>query len=283
MKRKIALGCVLLMGCVVSIMGLMPKKEKEICSDYANYKSSINMTTSLDDIKKHIVTKYSKSKSNDYVGTATISVTYDSFGVIGENISQTYMNLTWNNGNPGKEVKGTCTLVANTMLFRKYISQYKLKQDSNEMIFAGQVIRGWQLKILTNDKRGGLSASQGKTIADEYLKSKSSSLRGNLDVFSKWSTLKKYLNDKIEPVVIHLEGMKPDGEPIAHAVLATDCYTLTVKYTKKNIFGRNVSDKELYNVIRVCNGWENTDLKDFEKTTYSYIYEDCMVSLMKLD
>ena len=113
MKRKIALGCLLVVGCVLSIIGLMHKNERGLraTSAYELYNSTINMKKSLEEIKTHLVKSYSYKNGNKFIGTATVSMPYDSFGVIGENIRQGDMNDVWNSKNPKKKWKELVALL----------------------------------------------------------------------------------------------------------------------------------------------------------------------------
>ena len=168
-------------------------------------------------------------------------------------------------------------------MFRKYIAQDKLKTDTKENIFVSQIDYAWKVGIFNNGKTEGLYSDEIKKMANNYLKSANSDLSANVDEKLMWSTLKNYLNNKIEPVSIILDGEELDGKQIRHAVLATDCYTLKVKFKMKNFLGITTTFSENYNIVRICDGWKNTDYKNFEETTYRYVYVDCISELIKLN
>ena len=83
MKRKIALGCLLVVGCVVALFGLTDANILQVNGE-SYYDSSINMADSLIDIQKTIVSKHSATNSSKYIGEATVTETYDSFACISD-------------------------------------------------------------------------------------------------------------------------------------------------------------------------------------------------------
>ena len=278
MKRRIILGCLLVVGCVVAIIGVMHGKMKKTYASAENFDSSINMQFSLESIQYYLKSEYSSSKSSKYVGNATVKKTYDSFGVIGENMNQTLLNNEWNRVNKDKTVGGTCGVVASTMLIRKYISQNKLPMgQTNQQIFNSLVEYAWKSKIYTSTNNGSTTPLEQKKILNKYLDDKGSKYTANADVMNLWSTSKNYLDDKIEPIVVGLNGYSG-----GHAVLATDAYILNVKYKTKLVSGIYINHSKNYKVLRICNGWEDTNLKNFNDSTYRYIYFDCVDDLVKL-
>ena len=273
MKRKIALGCLLVVGCVVALFGLTDANILQVNGE-SYYDSSINMADSLIDIQKTIVSKHSATNSSKYIGEATVTLTYDSFGVIGTNVSQSKLNEMWAIKNPGKDVKNTCGLVANTMMIMKYIEQFKIKKvagyDTSYDIYSVQLKYAWDTKIFTAKDRGGTCTLEQVSLANHYLFKILNDYSASLDI-GVWSRLKTQLDKKIEPMVVDCRGKK-----LGHAMLATDCYIQTVNYKEKIIFGITVSKKKDYKIVRVCSGWEDTDLKRWEETTNDYIFFDCV-------
>lgn len=273
MKRRIIRIGLLLIGCVIVIMAFMGKNDKKEYS-LQYYDSSLNMKSSLEEIEKYLVKQYSTSK---YVGTATIKMTYDSFGVTADNIAQSTMNDSWNARNPLKPVDGTCAIVANTMLFRKYMQHSQLMNVTAQYVFDIQASYAWQTKMFTQENHYALYDYEQVTLANHYLSKTNGDFTANMDSINLWNTSKSYLNDKIKPITLYLTGM--DG---AHTVLATDCYVERVTYKMKNTIGITVTKTADYKIYRICNGWKDTIPSDWKISTHSYVYFNCVDGLMKL-
>ena len=178
MKRKIALGCVLVVGCLVAFFGLVDKNVVQM-KNGAYYDSDECLKDTLGEIQQSLAKKYSSTASSKYIGNATVEETYDSFGVIGKNVSQSNLNQLWEMFNPGKTITDTCGLVANTMMIMKYQEQFKIDKDENVYdrsyaIFEVQAKYAWEKKFFTKEQNGGTSTEEQVTLANVYLSQKNS-------------------------------------------------------------------------------------------------------------
>lgn len=275
-------------GLLISIFALlicvlfkeMCVKEKNIDSSIGYYDDSMNMLCSLDEVKTKLINMYSAGSGNSFYGTATVSVVYDA-RISAENISQESMNLQWNVSHPNRMIDGTCGLVANTMLFKKYMDVGRLKKDTNTSIFNKLVAYAFAEGYFIPGDANGLTEVEQQFIAIDYLDEyQNGKYYANVDYINLWSTTKKYIEDEFAPVTIRI--VESDGS--GHRVLVNGCFTLKVNYKLKNSKGKIYSGYTYYNVLRICDGWDNSYIngKWSNARTYKFIFFDCERNLLKL-
>lgn len=184
----------------------------------------------------------------------------------------------WNNENEDRKIRGVCGLISLTMLFRKYMEVNTLQADSTYGVFYKLADYAWEADVFSSKDNSGTTTSEEKKIANGYLKMyQKKKYAANVDEYGLWGTLKDYFDNKVKPVTLSLRGKSG-----AHSVLGTACYIETVTYKKKNVFGIYTTQKEDYKIVRVCNGWENSNTSRWSYTTNRYIYFDCVMDLLKL-
>ncbi len=281
-KGRITRGMILFIGIALTYSVMLKPELQAMSVSY--YDSSINMLDTHDDIKDYLKNRYSSSSSSSYVGTATVSTTYTSKARAVRNISQASMNSNWNKKNPSKSVSGSCGYVALTMLIRDYMRVEGLSTDTEYNVFSYMLNYGFEQEYTTEVNKKGYKYSAGttngerKNIVAYYLKNKQDNeYTPNADTLLMWTKIKDSLNNKQDPIVLGLDGI--DG---GHVVVGTQCYEDKVTYVQKNVFGVKTNKTATYKVIRVCNGWENSESGNWHDTTSNYIFFDCVDSMLRL-
>lgn len=287
MKQKLLRAIMLMVGVVLVFVF---QREPGTGFESADYTSSANMRESLGDIQEYLVDQYSSSASSKYKGTATVKTTYSSMGLVVDNISQRTMNNTWNASNVNFPVNGTCGLVAETILFRKYmtLASGRLPEvDTEYGVFSKLAEYAYDCGIFSKSDHNGTSLSEQKKIANYYLDTyQNNKYTANTDTINLWSTLKSYLDSKIRPVKLGLTGTNGNDETVGHAVVATGCYIQKVNYTEKNWLGQWKSKSKEYKIVRICNGWNDSNDPDdnlsWSQATHRFIFFDCVKNMLKL-
>lgn len=275
MKRGLSRFLLLTVGIILAFSAFIKPGDS---NNGSYYDSDKNMKQTRAEIQQDLVSAYSATASSKYKGTATVKTTYLSMAVVAENISQKTVLKAWNDRHEDKQIRGVCGLVSLSMLFRKYMDVNVLKTDTAYGIFAKLADYAWSVGIFDSDDNSGTTTYEEKKIANHYLdKYQKDKFTANVDEIGLWGTLKDYLDNKVKPVTLSLQG-KNDK----HSVLATACYVETVTYKKKNVFGGWTTKTADYKIVRVCNGWSDTNRSQWNSTTNRYIYFDCVLDLLKL-
>lgn len=275
MKLGISRFLLLTIGILLTFSVFIKPGEKQ---NGSYYDSDKNMKVTRSEIQQDLIASHSGSKSSKYQGTATVKTTYYSMSVVANNINQNTMVNLWNGENRNRQIRGVCGLVSLTMLFQKYMNTNTLQSDSAYGVFSKLADYAWEIDVFNSKDNSGTTTSEEKKIANGYLKTyQKKKYTANVDKLGLWGTLKDYFDNNLKPVTLSLNGTKGD-----HSVLATACYVETVTYKKKNVFGVYTTQKEDYKIIRVCNGWEDSNTAQWGLTTNRYIYFDCVIDLIKL-
>ena len=275
--------CAIGIGVVFLVLGFAKESKPRLNTGVKYYDDAdLNMQSTLGRIDTVIRGFYSGKSS------VRVETTYSSFGVLADNISQTALNDRWNREHPSQKITGVCGIVSNTMLLRKYMTTISgLPQSEDKYtVYEKQMKYAWGDGNFFSGKKkddaervySGTNADGEVELLDNYIKKNQSGskLRGNVDTIGNWSTLKSYLNDKIRLVKLSLEGKNSN-----HSVLATACYVETVSY-KKKVLGINLKFSDDYEIVRICNGWNDSAERNYAATTHSYVFFDCVYELVKL-
>ena len=275
MKLGISRFLLLTIGILLTFSVFIKPEEKQ---NGSYYDSDKNMKVTRSEIQQDLIASHSGSKSSKYQGTATVKTTYLASLMIGRNINQGDIVRIWNSRQPDKEFEGVCGLVSLTMLFQGYMTENKLHTDTAYGVFSKLAEYAWSKGIFNENDDSGTTTSEEKKIANGYLTAyQKKKYQANIDKLGLWGTLKDYIDDKEEPVTLSLNGKNEN-----HSVMATGCYIETVTYKQKNVFGRYTTKTEDYKIVRVCNGWEDSNTAQWSRTTHSYIYFDCVLDLLRL-
>lgn len=232
------------------------------------------MKDTLADIDTRIINEAKFIYGGALVNTPTVKTTYSTYKVGTKNISQTRMNLYWNNRHTSQKVDGTCAAVAMTMLIRKYADVGQLKETKDEDVFCTLIAYAWSTGIFSGKSDSGLTDNEIKKMANNYLnKYQNGKYTANVDIANCWGTLKKYCNDNIKPIQLHLTGKTTD-----HSVVANAGYCETVSFVIRSTDGMYKNNTINYNIARICDGWNDSS----SSSTYKYIFMDSVESLVKL-
>ncbi|MDO4318862.1 MAG: hypothetical protein Q4C48_11780 [Lachnospiraceae bacterium] len=275
MKTGISRFLLLTIGIILTFSFFIKPAERQ---NGSYYDSGKNMKVTRSEIQQDLIASHSASYSSKYKGTATVKTTYLSSIMLGRNISQGEIVETWNSRNAGRELDGVCGLVSLTMLFRTYMEDNLLHMDTAYGVFSKLAEYAWSRGVFNENDTSGTTTSEEKKIANGYLTAHhKKKYLANVDSINLWSTLKDYLDDKEEPVTLSLNGKAQN-----HSVMATGCYIETVTYKQKNVLGWYTTKTDDYKIVRICNGWEDSNTAQWNRTTHRYIYFDCVLNLLKL-
>lgn len=273
---------------IVALLVLAPTVMKDSgTKESSNYLSEANMKSSISGIQSYLSAQFSSSSSSKYKGTATVETSDGSdIGLVLTNISQTTMNDKWNaNHTWNYQVDGTCGLVALDIMIQKYMTLVTGKlpnSDSAYGVFNKLVQYAFDSKIFPNDgTANGTSLAEQEKIADYYLKTyQKNKYSSDKDKNGLWGTITSYIDNKVRPLKLGLTGEDEEGK-VGHAVIASAYYIETVTYQQKNVFGNWKTYTKDYKVLRICDGYTDSEKTQWNKTTNKFIFFDCVKNLIK--
>ena len=278
MNKKLILAVLYLSGMLLVFLVLGPEQISGKNNTSASvYDSDINMKKSISEMQAVIKSMYSDSKYKN----VKVVTSYQSFGVLCNNLSQERLKNLWNTANPTKKVSWVCGIVANTMLLRKYMTLASGKLSNSytaETIFNMEMKYAWGSgKIFSSEDTSGTTQNEEVKLLNYFLDTyESSKYTANGDITGLWGTCRNYPDERIRPIILDLNGNESD-----HAVLCTACYIEQVTY-KTTTLGITISHTDSYKIARVCNGWEDSTDSGWNNSTNSYIFFDCVRDLIKL-